>query len=260
MSVALAYALTHHEVRRVVQGNLQMLRKEKVDAMSAVKVFWNYGAAISDYVVVGNMPLDEGEALCTERIGWEHLREAREGGKGAILATGHLGLFEYGALLLAKLGFPVTVMTLPEPSRELTQWRANFRRRWGAETIEIGDDVFGSLEVIRCLEQGRFVAMLVDRPPGGRGTVVELPNGRMRFSTAAALVSYVSGRPILPVAVSRRPDGSFRMVAEACIWPERGKMSKTEAIEAMTQQLAQALLPHICENAEQWYQFVPLAV
>ena len=46
------------------------------------------------------------------------------------------------------MGYPVTVVTLSEHTRELTEWRANFRRRWGAETIEVGPDAFSSLRIV----------------------------------------------------------------------------------------------------------------
>ncbi len=39
------------------------------------------------------------------------------------IVTAHFGLFELGGLLLAQHGFPAVVLTYPEPSRALTDWR-----------------------------------------------------------------------------------------------------------------------------------------
>lgn len=135
-TVAWLYAVTQRGVRDVVRDNLRILAGPEMSDGDAVKVFTSYGATIADYVAVGNMPQEKAAALCVEGVGGEHLEAIRASGKGAILATGHFGFFEFGALLLGRRGYPITVVTLSEPTPELTKWRADFRKRWGAGTIE----------------------------------------------------------------------------------------------------------------------------
>ena len=54
------------------------------------------------------------------------------------------------------------ILTDPEPSESLTRWRAAYRKRWDVETVVIGRDELQFMEVIRLLNEGRFVAALFD--------------------------------------------------------------------------------------------------
>ncbi|MGH8048698.1 MAG: lysophospholipid acyltransferase family protein [Chthoniobacterales bacterium] len=260
-SVAWTYAVTQRDVREIVRKNLELLTKEPMRDRDAVRVFTTYGSTIADYVAVGNMDQAKAAKLCAELHGAEHLEEAKRAGRGAILATGHFGFFEYGALLLAHMGHPVTVVTLSEHTRELTEWRANFRRRWGAETIEVGPDAFSSLRIFQTLSQGGFAAMLADRPVGGPAVPVELPNGRIAFSSSPALIAWMADCPVIPVTVTRRADGCYRIVSKPCIWPRRmGEDNREKAVEIASRKIADSLFEEIVRSPHQWYQFIPLGL
>ena len=103
-TVAWTYAVTQHAIRRIVRDNLALLRKEPVTEGDAISVFVNFGATIADYVAVGALPADEALAFCAESEGIEHLRGATTEGRGVILATGHFGFFEFGAVVLGTYG------------------------------------------------------------------------------------------------------------------------------------------------------------
>jgi lauroyl/myristoyl acyltransferase len=259
-SVAWGYAVTQGSVRETVRKNLALLSKEAVRANDAVRVFTTYGSTIADYVAVGNMTEDKAVGLCAESLGAAHLEEARLAGRGAILATGHFGFFEYGALLLAHMGYPVTVVTLSEHTPELTAWRAAFRRRWGAETIEIGPDAFSSLRVLQAVGEGGFAAMLADRPLGGPAIPIDLPNGRIAFSTSPALLAWMADCPVIPVTVARRDDGRYRIVSLPCVWPRRFGKERDAAVEHATRAVAASLFDEIVRTPHQWYQFVPVGL
>lgn len=259
-SVAWSYAATQHGVRETVRGNLGLLTKAPVRSGDAVKVFTAFGATIADYVAVGNMDQVEAAKWCAESLGSEHLEEARRAGRGAILATGHFGFFEFGALLLGRMGYPVTVVTLSEHTPRLTKWRADFRRRWGAETIEIGPDVFSSLRVVQALNRGGFAAMLADRPMEGPRVPVDLPNGRIDFSSSPALLAWLADCPVIPVTIARRDDGRYRIVSKPCVWPRRFTGGRDACVEAATKEIAASLFEEIIRTPHQWYQFVPVAL
>lgn len=251
------YTATNPAIVEVVRSNLALLAPEMATTRNADRVFQNFARDMADYLAVGGMSPREASTLCVERHGLDHLMEVRKSGRGAVLATGHFGFFEFGSLLLAELGIPVTVLTLGEPSDELTAWRAAYRRRWGANTIEIGADAFSSLQVIRELEQGRFCALLVDRPVHGATVPVELPGGAIPFSTSAALLAYLARCPLLPVNVQRRPDGMFRMHAGAPVECPTG-VAREQALEDATRQIGKALAGEFALSPLQWYHFVPL--
>jgi KDO2-lipid IV(A) lauroyltransferase len=260
-SVAWSYAVTQPAVRKVVRDNLALLRKEPVTDADAVRVFVNFGATIADYVSVGAMPVEKALGLCSKLEGMEHLQSAKAGGKGVILATGHYSFFEFGSAVLGGLGHPVTIATLPEPSGGLTEWRANWRARWGTKTIPVGADPFSSLQVIRAIEGGDCMAMLADRPIGETGLPVDLPNGRILFSTSPALLAWMTGCQILPVVIVRLRGGGYRLTARAPIAVRRDSgLGRRAEIERCTREIAAALFEEIRRQPHQWYQFVPVGL
>jgi lauroyl/myristoyl acyltransferase len=182
---------------------------------SACRLFMNQSENFSTYSRLSTRPTSEVVDMLGFRQGFEHLQRARDGGQGCLLVTGHLGFFELGGLVMAQLGFPMTALTLPEPSTALTEWRADFRARWGVETIVVGNHSFSVLDIVRSLQNGAFVASLADRPYDGNSVAVDLPHGRIRFSTGPVLLALLAGCPIVPVGITRQPDGRHERVLES---------------------------------------------
>jgi lauroyl/myristoyl acyltransferase len=260
-TVAWTYAITQPAIRRIVRENLALLRKEPVSERDAISVFINFGATIADYVAVGALPLKKALAFCAENEGTEHLRAATGAGRGVVLATGHFSFFEFGAVVLGRMGQRVTIATLPEPSDKLTAWRAAWRERWGAETITIGTDPFSSLQVARAIGEGRCMAMLADRPIAEHGISFDLPNGRTMLSSSPALLSWMTGCKVLPVMVTRLPEGRYRIVAKPAVEARRvPHAQRDEEIARCTRDLGVSLFEEILRAPRQWYQFVPVGV
>lgn len=256
--IARLYAWTQPGVVTTVQRNLSLLQSQDVPRTMAREVFVSFATSIADYIAAGNTPMAVADSWCTERSGIEYLNEARDAGRGAILATGHYGFFEFGSLVLGQMGWPVSIVTLSEPTRQLTDWRASFRRRWGADTIEIGPDAFSSLRVLRVIEAGGFAAMLIDRPHGGHVTPVELAGGVIPFSLSPALLAYMGDAPVIPVVVAATQSGEYRLVAKPGIWPRRLGLGREAAVKEATTQVAHALVEEFARDPSQWYQFPPL--
>ena len=261
-SVAWFYAVTQPAIRRIVRQNLSLLSAAPFTDADAIQVFTNYAATLADYVAVGAMPVGEVDKLAAdESPSVDHLTTALAGGKGVILATAHFSFFEYGTVYLGRMGHPLTIVTLSEPSTELTQWRARWRQRWGAETIEIGADPFSSVQVVRALEAGRCMAMLADRPLPEHGLPVDLPNGRIPFSMSPAILASTTGCAIVPAIVTRLPGGKYRLTAKAPIFVKPGSREERKAaIEDATRALARSLFEDIQRTPRQWYQFVPVSL
>ena len=109
--------------------------------------YTSFALSLADYYHLGARTKEDAIALVAERHGIEHMKSAQEGGRGALLLTAHLGLFELGGVVMRDIGFPIVALTLPEGSKGLSEWRAAYRLRWGVETLEVGgDDEFVFLE------------------------------------------------------------------------------------------------------------------
>ncbi len=261
-TVAWTYAVTQPHVRKVVRDNLQLLTKQPMTDGDAIRVFLNFGATIADYVAVGAMPTAKALSLCQNRTdGLGSLLTATQGGQGVILATAHYSFFEFGAVVSSSLGVPLTIATLSEPTSELTEWRAHWRQRWNTGTVEVGADPFSSVQVVRALQEGRSIAMLVDRPLAEHGLPVDLPNGRIAFSTSPAVLASMTGCPIVPVIIRRLPGGQYQAIAKPPIPVQRARREdRREEIERCTRLVAASLMEEIYAAPHQWYQFVPVGL
>ena len=251
------YAITHPERVEIVQRNLQLL-DASLDQESARRVYSEFGKTLTDYFYIGTRPPEIAARIITQIDGAEHLRTAHTHGRGVLLVTAHFGLFELGGLLLTQYGFPSMVLTYPEPTRALTEWRAAFRRRWNVETLEVGADSFAFLQIAEQLRKGKFVATLIDRPHPTDSTPVSLLNGTAHFSTGILLLAAHGGVPVVPATMVRLDDGTYH----AQIFPPltiKQRESRAETLRFYGQQIADTLQPVLCAHPEQWYQFVPLS-
>ncbi len=193
----------------------------------------------------------------TRWSGWEHFETARAAGRGVLLVTPHLGNWEFGGALLAGAGVGLTVLTQAEPGRGLTEMRQASRARRGIETVVVGEDPFAFVEIIKRLQEGAVVALLVDRPPPGNGVEVRLFGRPFTASTAAADLARAAGCAIVPVFVVRSGDGY-----EARVLPEvgyqRSAIGNRSARVELTGEIVRAFEPFIRQHPSQWYHFVPI--
>jgi len=248
------YALTHPRRAAIVQRNLQLL-DSALGPIAAQKVYAEFGRTLADYFYIGTRAPAKAVRIIAQVDGLEHLRHARELGRGALIVTAHFGLFELGGLLLTQHGHDAIVLTYPEPSAALSRWRAAFRARWKVDTIEVGADNFAFLRIAQRLRRGSFVATLIDRPHPTDSTPVALPHGTAYFSAGILLLAAHNGAPVLPATMVRRADGAYHARVFAPIFVEdRG--SRRETLEFYSQRIADTIRPVLCAHPEQWYQFV----
>ncbi|CAB4243154.1 KDO2-lipid IV(A) lauroyltransferase [Methylacidimicrobium sp. AP8] len=254
---ALAFAFLRGGHAAVVARNLRLIRGRSVGKADSRKVYFRFGKTMGDYFYLGTRSAARARELIAERIGYDGLLAAYRSGKGALLLTGHLGFFELGGVLLSGLGFPTVILTFPEPDDDLSRWRSAYRRRWGIETLEVGEDAFSFLAVRRELARGKFVAALVDRPSPTSRISVRLPHGRLPVSTGILYLAIREEVPVFAVTVTERPDRRYRVWCSAALRLPSGPAGLA-SVEAASQRVFDVLVPEIAAAWSQWYQFVPL--
>lgn len=195
--------------------------------------------------------------LILESTGWDHLHAARACGRGVLLVTPHIGNWEFGAPLLAQKGIPLLVITQEEPQSKLTRMRSEARRRWGIETIVIGQNPFAFVDVIRRLESGATVALLIDRPAASSAVEIELFGQPFAASIAAAELARATGCAVVPVYLPRNENGYSAHVLPPLVYDQR-QLGSREARRQFTQQMMRAFEPVIRLYVSQWYHFVPV--
>jgi predicted exporter/lauroyl/myristoyl acyltransferase len=250
------WLLARHRRKVVIQNLLPPLGGDRREAKrTARRLFSQFALKLMDlWRFEAGMPIDH---LFGNYTGWEHFLQAHEEKRGVLLLTTHLGNWEFGGPWLTRHGFPLQVITGAEPAEALTQLRQASRAKWNIETLVIGEDPFSFLEIIRRLEAGAVVALLVDRPEPRSATTVELFDRPFEGSIAAAELARASGCALVPVYLPRKANQY-----EAHVLPripyDRAALRSPESRHRLTQEILRAFENGIRQNLDQWYHFVPI--
>ena len=186
--------------------------------------------------------------------GMEHLYDARDRGKGCIIALPHLGGWEWAGRWIADRGVPTTVVVEPLEPPELFEWFVSFRRELGMNVIALGPQA-GS-EVLKALRANHVVCLLSDRDIQGGGIEVEFFGERTTLPAGPATLGLRTGAPILPVAVYNQRGGMHHgHVRPPLDLTRQGGLR--EDVARLTQVLATELEALIRRAPEQWHLFQP---
>ena len=195
--------------------------------------------------------------LFNHATGWEYFQAAHAQNRGVLLLTPHLGNWEFGGPMLTQRGISLQVLTLAEPGTDFTELRQASRARWKIETLVVGKDPLAFVEVIKRLESGATVALLMDRPPPASSVTVELFGSPFQASIAAAELARASGCVLLPVYIPWEEGGYAAHMLPAIPY-ERAALRNRAARQKLTQQIVQTFEPIILRHLDQWYHFVPI--
>jgi len=259
--ISLVIAECYYRLQRarravVIQNLLPIVRGDRASATSAAHALFRQFAL----KMIELWRFESGVAVApwfTAGIDWSILEEASRRGNGVLLLTPHLGNWELGGALLVEHGFPLLVLTQPEPGRGFTEMRQAARNRRGIETLVVGSDGFEFVEIIKRLQNGATVALLLDRPPVAKAVTVELFGRPFRASVAAAELARASGCALLGVTVIRQANGyAARILPE--FHYDRSALGSREARRQLTQRILRAFEPQIGQHPDQWFHFVPI--
>lgn len=254
---AQAYWLTCARRRRVVFENLlPVVNADRLAARIATReLFTQFGLKLADlWRYESGLSIYN---LFSSLTGWEHYEAAQAQGRGVLFLTVHLGNWEFGAPLLTQRGVRLQVITLEEPETRFTEFRQRARARWGIETLALGHDPFGALEIVRRLGANGSVALLMDRPPKETAVGVELFGRPFAASISAAELARATGCVLLPVYLPRTSRGYAAQIL-APVPYDRREIGTREGRIQLTQKIIQCFEPAIRLYATQWFHFVPI--
>ena len=255
--VAELYCRLNRERHELVVQNLlpAMQGDRKAAEKKARQVFREMGLKLADLWRYESGALKQ--SWLGEKNDWDRFEQVEARKQGVLLITPHLGNWELGGALLAHHGYKLLVLTQEEPDRNLTELRKASRAKWGIETLVIGNDGFGFVEIIKRLQAGEVVALLVDRPPPPSAVPVELFGRPFLASVAAAELARASGCALLGVTLTRSRRGYDARVLSEFTYDRRA-LGNREARRELTQKIMRAFEPEIREHLDQWYHFVPI--
>ena len=182
------------------------------------------------------------------------LDAARNGGRGFLLVTGHVGNWEMGAVTLRGHGLTPAVVGQPELDPSVQEMRLQLRERLGVESVDIGSSMATAFRVRAAVERGRAVALLVDRAYPEDRVLVPFFGRPTPFLRSPALLARFCGCPVLPGFFLRAPDGSYRNVWGNPIAPDPSLPPEQDEIRVMTR-VAADLESVVRAYPTQWFNF-----
>jgi lauroyl/myristoyl acyltransferase len=177
-------------------------------------------------------------------------------GKGILTVAGHFGNWEIGALMLRAYDYPLSVLTMAHAADEANRMRQEMRTRLGIETIEVRQSMDTALQIRRHLANKRIIAILMDRYVDKDRVPVTFFGRRAYFLRTPALMAYMTGAPLFPVAIVRKGPGAFRCLPSEPIYVSR-EGNRDEEVARASQEFATVLEGLIRQWPQCWYQFYP---
>jgi KDO2-lipid IV(A) lauroyltransferase len=178
----------------------------------------------------------------------------RKKGRGFLLVTGHVGNWEMGAVTLRNHGLTAAVVGQPELDPSVQEMRLKLRSRLGVESIDIGSSMATAFKVRGAVEQGRAVALLVDRAYPEDRVMVPFFGRQTPFLRSPALLARFCGCPILPGFFLRARDGSYFN-----LWGEPleadPSLSPDEDARRILSRVASDLEGVVRAHPTQWFNF-----
>ncbi|MCC5988294.1 MAG: lysophospholipid acyltransferase family protein [Pararhodobacter sp.] len=171
------------------------------------------------------------------------LEQARAEGKGAIIVSGHFGQWDAVRAVLKARGMETGAVYRPQKNRFYQRGFLAGIEQGGRPVIAIGRA--GTMDLVRHLRKGGFLAILLDEKYAG-GIPVAFLGLPALTSTSAAALALKYDLPLVPAYGTRRPDGAeFDVEFEAPI-PHTDALTMTTAIN-------DSLSARVLANPGQWY-------
>jgi lauroyl/myristoyl acyltransferase len=242
-AIAFSFFITRPGVRRNVRRNFAALG---LQPKSIFPVFHNFSHAVTDFLRLSCMSREQMKAMCT-LTGREHLEAATEGGRGVVLFAPHLGPWEIAGAYLTTIGYPLNTVALEHPSRRVTRFFSGLRRAWGLIDYPLHSCAG---ELVRALERGESVVLLIDRNFSRRGKQLAFLGTKAVLPVGHVVLALRTGAPLVPCSCFYRPDGTIEIAIGEPI-PGAENPSTTEVACACLARVE----PFIRAHPEQWFAF-----
>ena len=187
-------------------------------------------------------------AKVTVSPGWGVLEDALEPGRGAIVATGHLGNFELGGRVLAQR-FPLLDVVKTQRNAPFDRFLQEQRRRFGIRTVPVDG---AGRAVLKHLQAGGLVTLLMDQDAGKTGFVTDFLGRKASTWPGAARISIRTGCPVVPVAILRNDDRTHTLHIGDVLEPA-GLTDRDRDVRDFTNRISAAVEEFILERPEQWF-------
>ncbi len=180
--------------------------------------------------------------------GWGYVDQALALGRGAIIATGHIGNFELGGACLARR-YRLLDVVKTQRNAPFDRYIQGMRHRLGIETVPMQRC---GHRVLRHLKNGGLVSLLLDQDAGNQGLKTSFLGRAASTWPGVARFSIRTGCPVIPMALIRLADGGHELKISPALKPE-GIADRPEDVRFYLEEISAAVEGFIWGNPEQWF-------
>lgn len=239
--------------RRLADENMRLALPNMSDRERRKKVrqvFEHFGVSGVDMLRLDMFRAQSGDMeRYFELEGTEHLREAYALGRGVLFLTGHVGFWEAGNFAIPELGFPFDVVAKPMKNPLSDDFVVRLRESFGARVL---DSKKGARRILKSLQEGRGVAILLDQHISPPGAVQVDFFGRKAFTTTAITnMAMKYNIPVVPIFIYRLPNYRYKIATEQMMILENG--DDPDLVRHNTQLLTDRIEAAARQDVTQWF-------
>jgi len=195
------------EARAALHRSLPELSATEVSA-ALDGMYRNLALNILEILRMYGGATEELDALMTIE-GEDVVRTALQRGRGAMILTAHLGNFDMLAMFAAHRHYPLTIISKQLKNAAVNQIWSSLRERFGVNILFSHNAARGCLKALRA---NSLVGFLLDQNrPVGQGVFVQFFGRPASTTPGLAILASQAQAPVIPVFLSRRPDGTHHL-------------------------------------------------
>jgi len=259
----LAYRFSPNQ-RASLEGNLRQVFRHTQPAWSereverkvgrlVQQIFHNRGVWFADLSLMAGRRQVDGLFRFHRTGNWAALERQLATGKGAIVASAHLGNWHGGGVAMARQGVPVRVVMYRNHAGDVMDQKV--ARRGKVRQTYIDSDPMSMMEIIRALRSGEVLALLVDKPWDSRSLAVPFFGKPSLFPVGPVRLARLAGVPIFPAFCVWKRTREYETVLCDPIEVAEGDPDQAER-EALTR-IAKVIEGQVAQNLPVWFNFTP---
>lgn len=181
--------------------------------------------------------------------GLNNLDEAIKDGKGAIIISGHFGLWEYIPQYLSLIGYKMTTVVRRQNNKYVDNWFEEMRKCHGGNTTDSG---MGLREILRALKNGYLLGLMMDQDNGTKGIFTKFMGKICSAPVGPALISLKTKVPIIPMYVFPNYEGKHLLKIYPAFYP-KDYDNTLEGQQKLTSDYTQLHEKVVRQYPEQWF-------
>jgi KDO2-lipid IV(A) lauroyltransferase len=212
--------------------------------------FLHFGTSFFDLVYLAYLRPEKRDRVIQVQ-GEENLRQALSKGQGALIVTGHYGLWEIAQIPLNRIA-PLNVVARPLDNPYMEKALLKMRGRLGSQVIS---KFKASREILKSLRANESVAILIDQNVQIHESVFVDFFGKQAATTPSLAMFHLrTGAPIIPIFCAPTPSKDYLLkILPPVVANLTGE--RDSDIKAITQACTQLIEDQIRSTPEFWFWF-----